>query len=239
MADLKYDFLDNSFFTTYQNVEVPKVELNLPIMDTPMDISDWASGIAEDGTPIVKDNRLRLYMINDNNPEPEITVSSPQQSTTEKSSTSNSSSSNQSNNSKTNREKQALNFFINKGLQKYQAAGIVGNLLVESPGLNTEAVGDNGSAYGIAQWRLDRRRALKEFASRRGKPMSDFETQLEFLWEEMNSSQKKYKVLEGLLSSKNEEEAALSFMKTFERPSLNPNINQILKRQKLAKALMK
>lgn len=234
MAGLKYNFLDNDFFQVYQNVETPKVELNLPIMDEPLDISDWASGISESGVPIVRDNRPKSYMINDNNPEPQVTIEeNPTQTSSVKTQDETSIFTDTS-----SKEKQAINFFISKGLQKYQAAGIVGNLLVESPGLNTEALGDSGSAYGIAQWRLDRRKALEKFASKRGKPMSDFETQLEFLWDEINNSQKSYKVLEGLLNSSNEEEAALSFMKTFERPSSNPKINQIQKRQKLAKFLM-
>lgn len=131
MADLKYNFLDNSFFTTYQNVEVPKVELNLPIMDTPLDISDWASGIAEDGTPIVRDNRPKLYMINDNNPEPEITLAS---SDTQKKD--NNTSKTYSNNN--NAEIVISTLMADLGLTRSQAAGITGVLEAES-GINPQA----------------------------------------------------------------------------------------------------
>jgi len=54
MADTKYDFLRDSFFNVYTPVETPKVELNLPLFDKPIDISSWASGISESGIPIVK-----------------------------------------------------------------------------------------------------------------------------------------------------------------------------------------
>lgn len=48
----KYDFLSDSFsnnFLTYT-----PVELDFPLNDSPIDISDWASGISPLGIPIVK-----------------------------------------------------------------------------------------------------------------------------------------------------------------------------------------
>ena len=48
----KYDFLSDSFtnnFLTYT-----PVELEFPLNDSPIDISDWASGISPLGIPIVK-----------------------------------------------------------------------------------------------------------------------------------------------------------------------------------------
>ena len=47
--------------------------------------------------------------------------------------------------------KQIINFFVNKGLTKEQAAGIAGNLFMESS-FNTDVLGDNNSSFGIAQW---------------------------------------------------------------------------------------
>lgn len=82
-------------------------------------------------------------------------------------------------------EQQALQFLMSKGLTAQQAAGIVGNLVHESGGMNTRALGDNGSAYGLAQWRGDRREALGAFARSRGTDQSDFTTQMEFMWKEM------------------------------------------------------
>jgi len=42
------------------------------------------------------------------------------------------------------------NFLMSKGLTKAQAAGIKGNLLAES-NFDPQALGDNGTSYGIAQ----------------------------------------------------------------------------------------
>ena len=44
----------------------------------------------------------------------------------------------------------AMDYFIKQGLTKQQAAGIIGNLHAES-GLNTTAIGDNNSSFGLAQ----------------------------------------------------------------------------------------
>lgn len=46
----------SDMFTTYEQVDVPKqkVELKLPLMDSPIDISSWSTGITENGTPIVR-----------------------------------------------------------------------------------------------------------------------------------------------------------------------------------------
>lgn len=82
-------------------------------------------------------------------------------------------------------EQQAMQFLISKGLTPAQAAGIVGNLVHESGGMNTRALGDNGTAYGLAQWRGDRQDNLRSFASARGTGADDMTTQLEFMWKEM------------------------------------------------------
>jgi hypothetical protein len=70
------------------------------------------------------------------------------------------------------------------------AAGIVGNLVQESgANLNTAAIGDNGTAFGMGQWRLSRRAALERFAAARGTAPTDFETQLLFLVEELHTTE--------------------------------------------------
>jgi hypothetical protein len=52
----------------------------MPLMNEPLDISDWAEGVSSSGTPIVKDNLNRgPKMINDN---PEHIEVSPQQQET-------------------------------------------------------------------------------------------------------------------------------------------------------------
>ena len=90
--------------------------------------------------------------------------------------------------SETGRPEEAQAFFESKGWSKEQAAGIVGNLFVES-GLRTDAVGDGGRAYGIAQWHPDRQ---AKFRTQFGKDIrtSSFQEQLEFVNWELNNSER-------------------------------------------------
>ena len=80
----------------------------------------------------------------------------------------------------------AMKYFMSKGWTREQAAGIVGNLQHES-NMKTNIEGDKnnkkGSAWGIAQWRLER---LAKFKEMYGKDVKDasFEEQLDFVqWE--------------------------------------------------------
>jgi hypothetical protein len=90
--------------------------------------------------------------------------------------------------SETGRPEEAQAFFENKGWTKEQAAGIVGNLVVESR-LKTDAIGDGGKAYGIAQWHNDRQMKFEQVY---GKPIrqSSFAEQLEFVNWELNNTEK-------------------------------------------------
>jgi len=82
----------------------------------------------------------------------------------------------------------AMKFFMSAGWSKEQAAGIVGNLQVESgQNLNTAAVGDGGKAKGIAQWHPDRQ---ADFQRIMGKDVmsATLEEQLRFVdWELKNT----------------------------------------------------
>jgi len=86
-------------------------------------------------------------------------------------------------------EKEAMDFFQSRGWTKEQSAGIVGNLVVES-NLKTNALGDNGMAYGIAQWHPDRQERFKQVY---GKDIreSSFKEQLEYVDWELNNSESK------------------------------------------------
>lgn len=114
-------------------------------------------------------------------------------------------------------KKRAMEFFQSKGLNAYQAAGIVGNLIVESS-LNTTIKGDGGKAFGLAQWHPDRQKGLKSLAQKRNTDISDFDTQLEYVWEELNSGYKT--ALNKIMSSKNAKEATTAFMKHYEKPGI-------------------
>lgn len=78
----------------------------------------------------------------------------------------------------------ALSFFMARGWTRVQAAAIVGHMQLES-GLDTNARNpgdgrDGSDSIGVSQWNAGRAQALAAFAAARGKPVTDFETQLAF-----------------------------------------------------------
>lgn len=87
-----------------------------------------------------------------------------------------------------------------KPLNAAQAAGIVGNLMVESGGktydLRPDAVNSIGAA-GIVQWYKGRRVALNSFAASKGKDWTDLKTQLQFIVYELDGSYFKQTVMVG------------------------------------------
>ena len=112
---------------------------------------------------------------------------------------------------------QIINFFINKGLEDYQAATIAGNFFAES-GLQLNIVNSIG-AYGLAQWLGPRKQNLFAFASSRGESVGNIslETQLEFTWNELQSTERG--AYRDLIAQNTIEGAATSFVNRFERPS--------------------
>ncbi|ADO99114.1 hypothetical protein Syn1_012 [Prochlorococcus phage Syn1] len=82
------------------------------------------------------------------------------------------------------RAKVAFQFYKSKGFSDSGAAYMVGNLMQEST-LNPAANGDNGHAWGLAQWRDDaasgaRWIKYKEWAAANNKQPGDFYAQLEY-----------------------------------------------------------
>lgn len=108
----------------------------------------------------------------------------------------------------------AFQWFVNQGWSTAQAAGIVGNLQQES-GLNPEAVGDGGKAFGLAQWRDERLDALKEFAAANGLDYKTSEAQLQFINYELKNSERA--AGSALGSATTVDEATDAFL-GFERP---------------------
>ncbi|YBV97527.1 phage tail tip lysozyme [Phyllobacteriaceae bacterium JZ32] len=102
------------------------------------------------------------------------------------------------------------------GVADWMASAIVGNLQQESSLQPTGAVGDNGTAFGLAQWRGDRFANLQRFASARGKSWEDEETQLDFIMHELSTTERT--AGEALRASRNVEEATAAFI-GFERPA--------------------
>ncbi|HZS40094.1 MAG TPA: phage tail tip lysozyme [Polyangia bacterium] len=90
-------------------------------------------------------------------------------------------------------EHTAFNFFVSKGLTKFQAAGIVGNLVQES-GVNPGSVQfGGGPGRGIAQWSVggrwdrDHDDNVAWYASAHGESRWALNTQLAFTWYELES----------------------------------------------------
>jgi hypothetical protein len=109
-----------------------------------------------------------------------------------------------------------MKFFIDKGLSIAGAAGIAGNIKIES-NFNPSAVGDKGTSYGLAQWHLDRKTALFKFASQQGGVASDANIQMEYLWNTLKDS---YGSLVSLLQTTTDaRDAAYQFAQQYERPA--------------------
>lgn len=190
-------------YTTYENVETPKVKISFPLLDDDgLDITDFSTGITEKGTPIIKGQTL-----------PRMTdIKETDSSTTQHSNPSTKSYT--FNDSIQDRRKEAFEFFKSRGLSDIHAAGIVGALCGESgKQLNPNAKNPVSGAYGIAQWLGPRRKAL--FSKYGNNPT--FNQQLEFILEELNGPEKR--ALDDLLSTTSIADATRSFTSMFERPS--------------------
>jgi hypothetical protein len=119
---------------------------------------------------------------------------------------------------RTNRAGYVFGKFLELGYEPHIASGFVGNFMVESgPSLRTDAVGDGGAAYGIAQWN-DRRRALEAFAQKRGKSPSDLDTQIAFVDHELKTSEAG--AWSRISQAKDAREAAAFVSKYYERPGI-------------------
>jgi len=126
---------------------------------------------------------------------------------------------------KTNRIGYVYGKLIEGGMTPEQAAGFVGNFMVESgPSLNPAAVGDGGNAYGIAQWN-DRRDDLIRFAAQKGKDWHDLDTQIAFLFQELNG--KEAAAWARIREAKTPEEVALAVSEHFERPGVPHNERRV------------
>ncbi|WP_281354919.1 phage tail tip lysozyme [Chelativorans xinjiangense] len=114
------------------------------------------------------------------------------------------------------RQSYAQAFFMGMGWSPVQASAIVGAGMQESgSGLNPNAVGDNGTAHGIFQWRGDRLDNLKAFAKRNNADWRDFDTQLRFADFELRNNE--VEAGRRLKGAQNVEQAAFA-MAGFERP---------------------
>lgn len=108
-------------------------------------------------------------------------------------------------------EQAVFQYLRAKGLSPTAAAGVTGNLMQES-GLNPAALNEGEGAYGLAQWRLDRRGALNAFAGERA---SHPQAQLDFLLHEAGQMPG---FMDRLNAAKTPADAAMVFAREYERP---------------------
>lgn len=125
---------------------------------------------------------------------------------------------------------EATRFYVGKGLSPHQAAGWVGNEMVES-GMDpdiyqigfksvTDPISGPGG-YGLCQWTHPaRKRALRDYSGRGGKLVGDLMTQLEFSWAEINS-QGFAGALRALQRTTTAEEAAIVICEKYEMPGVS------------------
>ena len=120
----------------------------------------------------------------------------------------------------------AIAYFTSKGWTKEQAAGIVGNLHYESNGLDPNAVGDSGQAYGLGQWHIDRQLNFQRIFGKSIKG-SSAQDQLAFVqWELSNTEQYAGTVLKKATTVA---DATKAFMSLFERPANSSSLTDRIK----------
>src|ERR1700755_911221 len=117
-------------------------------------------------------------------------------------------------------EHTAFNYFVNKGLTKVQAAGIIGNLMQESSVRATAAQFGGGPGRGIAQWEIghrwdkDSRDNVVWFANLHKDQLWALNTQLDFIWYELMTFQNYG--LQSLRTARTVSDAVKAFQDRFE-----------------------
>jgi hypothetical protein len=118
----------------------------------------------------------------------------------------------------------AFDFLVGKGLIDFQAAAVIGNLQQESK-LDPQALSSSEGAHGIAQWRGERWQNMLDFATASGRSPWSLDTQLEFLWHELETIPSLG--LDALRTSTTLEEATIAFQDKFERCGICDTSNRI------------
>ncbi|ELP8755009.1 phage tail tape measure protein [Staphylococcus pseudintermedius] len=111
-------------------------------------------------------------------------------------------------------QEKVWNYLRGKGLSEHAVAGIMGNIERESRFL-PNAKEPNGTGIGLVQWSFGRANNLRNFAKRRGKSWADLNTQLDFLWQELQTTERG--ALNALKASGSVIGAADAFQRKFER----------------------
>jgi hypothetical protein len=124
-----------------------------------------------------------------------------------------------------------LSFLRAKGLTPAQAAGVAGNLQVES-GFNPTAANPREGAIGLAQWEGGRRTALQAYAAAHNSTETDLLTQLSFLWSELQGPESG--ALSRLTATNDPGTAAAVFDQYYERSSGAARAQRVANAQAIA-----
>lgn len=119
------------------------------------------------------------------------------------------------------------------GFTDSEAAGITGNIAQESM-FDTEALSKDGyNSHGLVQWTGDRKAHLEQFARENRLDPTDWRTQVDFISEEMNTTERA--AFEALRKNPNitPEEAARIVREQYERP--DPAVANDAYRQQIAR----
>ena len=105
---------------------------------------------------------------------------------------------------------------VARNFPQHVAEGFAMNFADESA-FNPQAVGDNGNAYGLAQWNGPRKRALFDFAERQGKNPADPNVQMDFLAHEVQGPESA--AWGKIAATSDPRAAAAAVLNYFERPA--------------------
>ena len=111
---------------------------------------------------------------------------------------------------------------MQRGLPKHVADGFVMNFVDESnlnPGINeaNPIVPGSRGGFGLSQWTGPRRKQLEAFAASRGVPVSDEDMQLDFLMQELGSTE--VNAAKAIFGTDSSGEAAAAIVNKFLRPA--------------------
>jgi len=112
---------------------------------------------------------------------------------------------------------EVMQYLVDKGLSVAGAAGIAGNMKVES-NFKTDAEGDNGTSIGLVQWHASNKEALFSWCENKKLDPLSYEAQMAFLWFELQTKFKS--LLAYLRTTEDPRDAGYRFADDFENPAV-------------------
>jgi hypothetical protein len=113
-------------------------------------------------------------------------------------------------------QEQIIAGLVARGMPEHIARGFAMNFADESA-FNPTAVGDNGNAYGLAQWNGPRKAALEAFAANTGRSAADPNVQLDYLMTELQGPEAG--AWGKIAAAPDANSAAAAVLNYFERPA--------------------